>query len=89
MGYDDAAALDLAAVRAVIRGDVALRCAATGAVTRSAARREFQLTRIDENTVRLVCAVDGGAFTLSVDAVAQHVLEGRVALLGRLPERGR
>ncbi|MBY0423910.1 MAG: hypothetical protein K2Q06_16515 [Parvularculaceae bacterium] len=90
MGYDDAAAsLDLAAVRAVIRSDVVLRCAATGAPQRTAARRDFLVTRADDDTLCLTCAIDGGAFTLSVDAAAQHVCEGRLSLGGVLPERRR
>lgn len=93
VGFDTAAVIDSSAIRATIKDDVVLRCAKTGrpqrAFEHTGRRGEFLVTRVNDEHLGFSSASDSRAFTLSIDAAAQHIAEGRLMLAGALPKKAR
>ena len=83
MGFDAAARLDAAALRAVFKCDVLLRCAHAGA-PKPAPKGEYLVSRLDDGVLRFASVAVGAAFAVSFDAAAQHVVEGRLTVAGPL-----
>ncbi len=88
MGFDDGSGAS--ARRVMLRCGVALMPAGDDGERRLALKGDYVLTRMSDETVMFRSVADADAsFALSVDAVAQHVLEGRMALDGALPKKAR
>lgn len=85
MGFDDGQ--DVATRRALLKCGVALCCADEDGERRQAPKGDYILTRVDDETFGIQSVAGAGQFMLSVDAVAQHVVEGRMTLDGALPPR--
>lgn len=92
MGFDDAALADhavTASVPAAVKGALILPAAAPESGARCAPSGDYLMTRAAGGTLRITSVTTGDAYLLSVDAVAQHVFEGRLDLFGALPGPGR
>lgn len=87
MGFDDISGVS--ARRAQLRCGVALASTEEDGERRLASKGDYVLTRMSDDQVGFRALSGTGVFTLSVDAVAQHVLEGRMTLDGALPRKVR
>lgn len=87
MGFDESASV--AGPRAQLKSGVALCCEGADGERKHAPRGDYILTRMSDETLGFRSLAGAGVFTLSIDAVAQHVLEGRMSLDGALPTKRR
>lgn len=85
MGFDERSNRD--EPRALLKCSLAVCCDGEQGGRKEAPKGDYVLTRMSDALLGFRPVTGAGAFTLSVDAVAQHVSEGRMTIDGALPKK--
>lgn len=85
MGFDERSNRDES--RAQLKCSLALSCDGAQGGRKEAPKGDYVLTRMSDALLGFRPVAGAGAFQLSIDAVAQHVAEGRMTIDGALPKK--